>query len=184
MTHHAAPSSHAKAAHQLLGDELPLGYDLVNQKLFGSVTLLKTGITHLLSYFEHTLPFPGENKSLHLSRWENSQRASHHENSWLSLVSSPSLQVVYARVGIRGGGRNWKRLWKQMGPTHQAVLNISPMCRMASSSCPCSKVLMVHELCTLCLKGSRGRTGSFATVIWVTSQQHLGVNKITCSAAT
>lgn len=30
----------------------------------------------------------------------------------------------------------------QIGPEHQAVLNIGPTCRRANSSCPGSKVLM------------------------------------------
>lgn len=57
-----------RPTNHLLGYELPLDYNLVKYKLLKSVTLFKTGITHLLGYLEHTLPFPGENKSLRQSR--------------------------------------------------------------------------------------------------------------------
>ena len=60
----------------------------------------------------------------------------------MTLASSPSLQVMY----VRGGGMGWRKELEmdrnQIGPKHQAVLNISPTCRRANSSCPGSKVLM------------------------------------------
>lgn len=187
------PSLQRKPTHQLLGYEAPLDYHLVRDKRFKSVIWFQTGITCLLGDLEHTLPSPGENTSLRLSRWGNIQRAKHYEDSWLSLAPSPSLQVMY----VRGGGTGWRKelemVRNQIGPEHQAVLNIGPTCRRANSSCPGSKVLMgawaLYHMpkrwphADFCW-GSWNRPGSLATVIWVTAQQHLGVNKITCSAAT
>lgn len=81
-----------RPTNSLLGYEFPLNYDLTKYKLFDFVVLFKIGITHFLGYLEHTSPFPGEPKSLHLSRWGNTQRAHNYENMTLSgiLSFSPS----------------------------------------------------------------------------------------------
>lgn len=137
--------------------------------------------------------FSGANTSLRLARWGDIQRAKHCEDSWLCLASSLCLRVVC----VRGEGQGWRKeletLRNQMDPKHQVVLNSSPSCRRANSGCLGSKVLMgawaLYHMpegwphADFCW-GSWNGPGSLATVIWVTAQQHLGVNKITCSAAT
>lgn len=141
----------------------------------------------LCTYFT----FSWGTQSLCLFRWGSSQRANNYENMTLSDIRSISPSGFYTKTG---GGYRWApAALRHQGDSKTPSSQNQSHEKNGHGKLSWSQVLRVswalHHMPTEWPHADFGwgiwnETGSFATVIWVTAQQHVRVNKITCAAAT